>query len=649
MNKRHTSLLLCCALTCLLVPALCAAAVSIQLQPVLTGLSSPLYVTSAHDSSNRLFVVEQGGMIKVLQPGASTPTVFLDISSRVVFGGEQGLLGLAFHPQFTMNPSFYVDYTRAGDGATVIAEYHVSATNPNLADPTETILLTIPQPFVNHNGGMVEFGPDGFLYIGMGDGGSGNDPGNRAQNTSVLLGKILRIDVDHPNGAVPYSSPPTNPFFSGGGQPEIYAIGMRNPFRFSFDRGTGQLYVGDVGQGAWEEVDIVTLGGNYGWRIFEGNHCTNNDPALCANTSGFTFPIAEYPHAQTSPAVAARCSITGGYVYRGTRGSLPMGTYVFSDFCSGEIVMLSGGVQTVLLNSGVNVSSFGEDEGGEIYVVGLGGTVERIAAATPTCTVSISPTNESFASGGGTGNVTVTAPMGCLWTVASNSPSITILSGSSGTGNGTVNFSVAANSSSNPLAGTLSISNQTFTMVQGAQFNDVPPNHPFFTFIGKFSARGISVGCGNSNFCPDSLVTREQMALFLERAMGITNPPVPAKPTFTDVGPGNFSYPFIEDLFRRGITPGCSLKPAMYCPASPVTREQMAVSVEKALGVFNPPVPSQQTFTDVPAGLPSFPFIEDFFARGITAGCAINPRMYCPGSVLTRGQMAVFLVRAFGL
>src|SRR5689334_2245953 len=233
---------------------------AVPLVPVLAGLASPIYVTNAHDGSNRLFVVEQPGRIKVLQPNATAPTVFLDITSRVLSGGEQGLLGLAFHPQFVSNGRFFVDYTRRPDGATVIAEYQVSAQNRNVAGTTERVLLVIPQPYVNHNGGMVEFGPDGFLYIGMGDGGSGNDPENRAQNPNELLGKILRIDVDH---AAP---PPTNPYANGsGGRPEIYAIGLRNPFRFSFDRATGQLYVGDVGQDEREEVDIVTAGGNYGW------------------------------------------------------------------------------------------------------------------------------------------------------------------------------------------------------------------------------------------------------------------------------------------------------------------------------------------------------------------------------------------------
>src|SRR5215471_18366402 len=216
----------------------CAQSGGTALQPAFSGLNNPDYITNAHDGSNRLFIIEQPGIISVVQPETSSRTTFLDISSRVLFEGEQGLLGLAFHPQFANNGRFFVDYTRRPDGATVIAEYHVSASNSNVADMSENVLLLIPQPYVNHNGGMLEFGPDGYLYIGMGDGGSGNDPENRAQNTFELLGKILRIDVDR------QTPPATNPYASGtSGRPEIYAIGMRNPFRFSFDRATGQLYV----------------------------------------------------------------------------------------------------------------------------------------------------------------------------------------------------------------------------------------------------------------------------------------------------------------------------------------------------------------------------------------------------------------------
>jgi glucose/arabinose dehydrogenase len=346
---------------------------AVQLEPVLTGLNQPLYVTNARDGSNRLFIIEQPGRIKVLQPNATEPTVFLDITSRVSCCGERGLLGLAFHPQFESNRRFFVDYTRQGDGATVIAEYRASAANPDLADPTETVLLTIAQPFANHNGGMIEFGPDGFLYIGMGDGGSANDPGNRSQNIQELLGKILRIDVDQPGAGAPYSSPPDNPFFGATpGRDEIYALGTRNPWRFSFDRLTGQLWVGDVGQGAREEIDIVTLGGNYGWRVFEGTRCTNNDPPLCNNPGNYIPPIAEYTHG------GGRCSITGGYVYRGLKGTFPNGAYIFGDYCSGEIFMLNEGVQSILLDTSLSISSLGEDEAGEVYVVGLGGTVQRL-------------------------------------------------------------------------------------------------------------------------------------------------------------------------------------------------------------------------------------------------------------------------------
>lgn len=349
------------------------AEVRIQLVPVLSGLTNPLYLTSARDGSNRLFIVEQPGRIKVLQPGATSPTVFLDITDKVLSGGERGLLGLAFHPQFSTNGRFFVNYTRRPDGATVIAEYRVSASNPDLADGQEKVILIIPQPFPNHNGGMVEFGPDGFLYIGMGDGGSANDPGNRAQNLQELLGKILRIDVDRADGSQPYSSPVDNPFFGSiPGRDEIYALGFRNPWRFSFDRATGQLYVGDVGQNAIEEVDVVVRGGNYGWRVFEGSRCTNLGPAPC-DRSNYIFPIVEYSHG------GGRCSVTGGYVYRGSRNSLPVGSYVYGDFCSGEIFLFRDGASQVLLDTDINIASFGEDESGEIYVVGLGGTVHRIA------------------------------------------------------------------------------------------------------------------------------------------------------------------------------------------------------------------------------------------------------------------------------
>ena len=346
---------------------------SVGLEPVLTDLASPVYITHAGDGSQRLFVLERAGRIRVLQPGAAVPSMFLDIQSRVLLGGERGLLGLAFHPNFARNRRFFVKYTRDPDGTTVIAEYRASVVNPDLADIQEIVLLTIAQPFSNHNGGMLAFGLDGFLYIATGDGGSSDDPDDRSQNPNELLGKILRLNIDQPQSeSVLYSSPPGNPFFGDiSGRDEVFAFGLRNPWRFSFDRVTHELYAGDVGQGEREEVNIVTIGGNYGWRVFEGSLCTDLGPAACV-ADNFTAPLVEYAHTQD------RCSITGGYVYRGNALTLPTGAYVYGDFCTGEIFLYENGEQTVVLDTDLLLASFGEDEAGEMYVVGLGGTIARL-------------------------------------------------------------------------------------------------------------------------------------------------------------------------------------------------------------------------------------------------------------------------------
>jgi glucose/arabinose dehydrogenase len=437
----------------------------VTLEPLLSNLSSPVLVTNARDGSNRLFVVEQPGRIQVLQPGASTPTVFLDITAKVLSGGERGLLGLAFHPQFHSNRRLFVNYTRRPDGATVIAQYRVSATNPNLVESNETVLLVIPQPFENHNGGMIAFGPDNLLYIGMGDGGSANDPQNRAQNVEELLGKMLRINVDQAGDSTLYSSPVDNPFFgTTAGRDEIYAVGLRNPFRFSFDRVTGQLYAGDVGQGVREEIDIITRGGNYGWRVFEGTRCTNLGPAQC-NAANFQAPVAEYDHA------GGRCSVTGGYVYRGTRATVPVGAYIYADFCTGEMFLLQGTAQSLLRDTTINISSFGEDEAGELYVTGLGGTVHRLVNS---CTYSISPTSRTSPAGGETLTVNVTTQGGCGWAAVNNSNFMTVASGASGTGSGTVTISIPPNGSGVPRVGTVFIAGQILTITQPELIPEVP-------------------------------------------------------------------------------------------------------------------------------------------------------------------------------
>ena len=289
------------------------------------GLSSPVYITHSGDNNGRLFVVEQTGRIRVIRKGVLQSAPFLDLRSKVSTGGERGLLGLAFHPDYSWNRKFYVNYTdRNGD--TVIAQYLRSATNASQADASSVkIVLRIPQPYSNHNGGMITFGPDRYLYIGMGDGGSSGDPGNRAQSLSSLLGKMLRINVDTRKA---YAVPPTNPYVGVSGNDLIWSFGLRNPWRFSFDRQTGDLWIGDVGQNRYEEIDrsLAPNAGraaNYGWRQLEGNACYN--PATNCRRTGKTMPLAVYSH-------SAGCSVTGGYVYRGTTYPDLRGVYLFGDY-----------------------------------------------------------------------------------------------------------------------------------------------------------------------------------------------------------------------------------------------------------------------------------------------------------------------------
>jgi glucose/arabinose dehydrogenase len=377
---------------------------SVMLAQVASGIGSPTDIQNARDGSGRLFFVRQTGQIMVWKSDVESPTEFLNISSLVLAGGERGLLGLAFHPDYRNNGLFYVNYTRSPDGATVVARYSRSANDPDAADPrSAAVLLTIAQPYANHNGGAVRFGPDGYLYIGMGDGGSGNDPQNHAQDLTSLLGKILRINVNTRTGPLPYGIPPANPFVRSpqpGVRAEIWAYGLRNPWRLSFDRATGDLFIGDVGQSSREEIDFVRAGGaggmNFGWRVMEGTQCTNlaGDPPCNDPRFTFTPPIVDYDHGQG-------CSVTGGYLYRGRavpelirtsspeEGQLFKGIYVFGDLCSGTIWRISataaGGVsKSVLLDSDLYITTFGEDENGEIYVAdGAASKIYRLVSTMP--------------------------------------------------------------------------------------------------------------------------------------------------------------------------------------------------------------------------------------------------------------------------
>lgn len=339
------------------------------------GLSQPLFLTHAGDKTGQLYVVEQGGLVKVLDRGSPQPRPFLDVTPFVRSGGEQGLLGLAFHPQYAGNGRVFVSYNRKEDGATVVAEY--ARGGAVRAESGGRLLLSVPQPYANHNGGMIAFGPDGYLYIGRGDGGSRGDPQNRAQNVNELLGKMLRIDVDRGS---PYAIPADNPWAKGGGRPEIFALGLRNPWRFSFDRQTGDLWVADVGQNAWEEIDLVRRGGNYGWRRMEGRHCYEPKSGCEGPDVKLELPVAEYGHEH------GRCSVTGGYVYRGPALPSLQGTYLFGDYCSGELFGLpatsaAGGSAEpkTIMRTSLRISSFGEDEAGELYVIDHQGGVYRLA------------------------------------------------------------------------------------------------------------------------------------------------------------------------------------------------------------------------------------------------------------------------------
>jgi glucose/arabinose dehydrogenase len=356
------------------------ARLAVRLREVASGLDAPLFLTTAPGDQTRAFVVEQGGRIRIIRNEALVPTPFLDISGRIASGGERGLLGLAFHPQYATNGRFVVYYTNTS-GDVRIASYKVTA-DPDLADPaSEQILLAVPHPsFSNHNGGMVVFGPDGRLYAGIGDGGSGGDPNGNGQNRNTLLGKLVRLDV---NGAGQASVPSDNPFVGQSGmRPEIWSYGLRNPWRFSFDRLTGDLYIGDVGQNAREEIDVSTAasqagrGLNFGWNTMEGSACYS--PASGCNKTGLTQPVLDYGHSDG-------CSVTGGYVYRGSAIPDLQGHYFYGDYCSGWVksFLLSGTragqpLDWATLRPGSQITSFGEDASGEVYLIVSSGRVFRI-------------------------------------------------------------------------------------------------------------------------------------------------------------------------------------------------------------------------------------------------------------------------------
>jgi len=346
-------------------------AISIEVERVFPNLSfqEMTNLVQPDDTSDLIFVTEQGGVIYSFSTSNPQQTnVFLDITDRVNRGGnEEGLLGIVFAPDYQESGYFYVYYSAADPTRSVLSRFNLDQENMDVADPeSEVTIMEVEQPYSNHNGGQLAFGPDGYLYIALGDGGSAGDPLGNGQNLGTLLGSILRIDVNGLSGPGYYGIPVDNPFVGvGGAREEIWAFGLRNPWRFSFDSDTGLLWAGDVGQSSWEEINIITKGANYGWNTMEGSHCYS--PSTGCNQSGLTLPVVEYDHSQG-------CSVTGGFVYRGDQIASLQGYYIYGDYCSGNIWALAydGSVVTenmLLVDSGLSITSFGEDLAGNLYIL----------------------------------------------------------------------------------------------------------------------------------------------------------------------------------------------------------------------------------------------------------------------------------------
>ena len=516
--------------------ALAAGALDIQL--VVSGLSQPIGAVNAGDGTNRLFVVQQGGTVRVVQNNRLVSGNFLDIrsvSAGLSTGNERGLLGLAFHPSFESNRKLFAYFTNGG-GDLVIAEFTANSAGTSASVSTYDPILVIEHSAnANHNGGQLLFGPDGYLYIFTGDGGGSGDPGENAQRAASHLGKVLRI-APNLNGG--YSTP-TNPF--GG---IVWDIGLRNPWRASFDRATDQLWIADVGQGDYEEINREAAGSggrNYGWDCREGKHWFETNG--CDTTAPFPYvdPIAEYTHA------GGNCSVTGGYVYRGTSQADLVGQYVLGDYCSGRLWTIAANGSSLLFHrdTGALISSFGEAENGELYMTDHAGRLYHVVGS-PFSDIASSQFYNDI-----------------LWIAAEG------ITGGCGGGKYCPNASVTREQMASFLARALNLPNAS------RDFFADDNSSPHEGDINRVAQAGITGGCDTNRYCPRSNVTRAQMASFLVRALDLPG----TSTNYFDDDTGNIHHNQINALARSGITGGCDTR--RYCPNADVTRGQMAAFLHR--------------------------------------------------------------------
>ncbi len=540
-----------------LIEPMALGANQLQVVKVTGGLSSPVGVTNAGDGSGRLFVVQQGGRVRVIKNRQLQPGSFLDVSSIVTFGGERGLLGLAFHPQFATNGYVYIYYAaktttgkQAKTGDIAVARLTAPGPGHNAVDPStfKEMLIIDHSQYTNHYGGALAFGPDGYLYIGTGDGGGAGDPLANGQDLTSLLGKILRIDVDgtgHGVGGVGHGVPADNPFVASVNYSEIWDYGLRNPWRISFDRTTHNLFIGDVGQDRYEEIDreldSSTGGLNYGWRVMEGSHCYPSGDSC--NKTGKVLPVAQYNH-------SLGCSVTGGYVYRGSHQDL-QGLYVYGDFCSGRLWTMNedGTGDTLRRDTALAISSFGENEAGELFVTDLNGALYRV----------IAPEFSDIA--------TSTFIDDIHWLFYQG------ITGGCGSGK----FC--------PKASVTRVQMAQF-LVRAFHYPPAPPGTDYFNddngisgenSINSLRQANITGGCAPNRFCPRASVTRAQMAIFLAKALNL---PPATKDYFSDDN-GKTGESSINRMAEAGLTGGCGS--GRYCPGAAITREQMAAFLRRAL------------------------------------------------------------------